>query len=257
MSHDTYERIGEELGEIAERYGFLSEKDHTGRWHLSIPEPPQEKSEILCIREDRQSSDCIRLSENVPLKMRAYLSDHPSFTQEDAWSLMDDLNGLCGRVTPSVIPYEGRKINTTGLQIGELFEKKDISRFPHSQDAAPITAWDIRQAILRGSDAALRNCLIGFVRNLDNAESGHGEAVRFLGKMVVRHRLDTVRELNGDKLRKMAKETLTHIGNHMESPTISKSISYTEPEQLNKPRIMMVAEGDIDLHFRKSPAIER
>ena len=257
MSHETYERIGEELGEIAERYGFLCEKDHTGKWHLGIQEPPQEKREILCIREDKKSSDCIRLSEDVQLKMRAYLYAHPSFTQEGAWSFMDDLNGLCGRVTPSLIPYEDRKINTTGLQIGELFEKKDLSRLPHSQDAAPITAWDISQAILCGSGAMLRDCLIAFVRNLDNAALGHGEAVRFLGEMAVRHRLDTVRELNGDRLREMAKEALTRTGNHKETFTISKTFSYTGPEQLNKSRIMMVAEGDIDQRFRKTAVIER
>ena len=52
--------------------------------------------------------------------------------------------------------------------------------------------------------------MIGFLRNMDNSVS-NPEAVAYLGEMIQRNRLDTVRELNRERLKEITKETLEKI----------------------------------------------
>ena len=264
MEQGTYERIGVELCEIANKYDLFCDRNDRGEWCLVVEKGPRENQEILRIRSDRPLSDCIQLSGDVNRKMKGYLSSHPFFTQEDAWSLADDINGLCGRTTPSVIPVEGKNISTAGLQIGTLFDRNDLLTLPHQCNVNPVTVWELDQARLRSSDAMLRDTVIRFIRNLDNSTIGSGEAVRHLTEMAVKYRLDSVRELNGDRLREAAQEAVSLAKGRRIEPihrlTQNRdkriALSYTDLGTPSDSRIMMVAEGDTG-HFKRTSALDR
>ena len=204
------DRIGAELRELADKYDLACGKDPNGKWYLAVKEAERIRRVLLRLNRDRPPSGCIALSGDAPQIMEEYLRLHPEFTQEAAWALADDLNGLCGRMAPPVLPGDGKGHAgiSSAIQLGDLFSRDTLLALPHLAGTSPVTTWEINQVRLRGTDAELRECLIGFLRNADNVILGNGEAVRYLGEMAARYRMDTVRDMNGEKLCEIARETL-------------------------------------------------
>ena len=212
MDEEMYERMGRCLQEIAGKYGFQCGKEPGGSWYLGVQETDRTRRLFLRLRRERGMQDCLCLSENVHEILEDFIRRQDQFSQEDAWALADDLNGLCGRMTPPVIPMGGKAYgrNAKGIRIGDLFSERTLTTLLHSTDEKSVSVWELKQAYLRGTAADLRDTMIGFLRNMDNSVS-NPEAVAYLGEMIQRNRLDTVRELNRERLKEITKETLERI----------------------------------------------
>lgn len=251
MSEEMYERIGRCLWEIAGKYGFLCGKESSGLWYLGIQETGFIQRVLLRIKRERAPSDCIMLSGEAHEIMREYIQKHPAFSQEDAWSLTDDLNGLCGRMAPPVIPLDktGNRTESPGIRISDLFPLKVLTALPHAPDGKPVTAWDVRQAALRGTDTYLRDTLIGFLRNIDNVMNAP-DAVVYLSEMAARCRLDTVREISEERLREITGETLLRAVRSKEPRIIRRGaernshIAHVLSHRANEEKLMIVAEDE-------------
>lgn len=250
MSGEMYERMGQELQEIADKYGFLCGKDQNETWYLGIQEAGRIRRVLLRLKREKEPSNCMQLSGEAHEIMRDYARRKPSFCQEDAWAFADDLNGLCGRMASPVLPLgkTGHGRNTPCILIGDLLPLEALTAMPHDPEKERVTAWDVRQASIRGTNNHLRDTLIGFLRNMDNAES-FPEAMAYLSEMAARYRLDTVRDISGERLQEITSETILLTKRTEEAHIIrrdSERSRHHAPAMLrraNEEKLTVVAEG--------------
>ena len=258
MGEGMFERMGRELREIAEKYGFMCWKDQNGNWVMGLREEGFIQQKLLRLKHEEMPSESIVLSGNAQEIMLKHLRDHPCFTQEDAWAFTDDLNGLSGRMAPPVVPVDGKQHgkNTPGITIGELFPVKTLSALPHAADAGKVASWELEQALFHGSEAHLRDILIGFLRNADHIER-EPDAVAYLGEMAERLRLDTVRSVNGEKIKEIAKETLCRLNQEKNGSSIEAESKHLAPFALDQEGELYVAEGAIGYYHQRDLEMTR